>query len=77
MAENIITEKNKKRRRCLSSEQLNKFIDVWRNYVQELRKVRKNNHVIKEMQKELKEVGIDLDPKEIRTRINNLTKRLR
>lgn len=68
----------KKHRKLLSSAETLCLIDVWRGRIDELRGRRKNVHVMQDMARQLKdEFGIDLSAEEIRTRIHNLTKRVR
>ncbi|XP_058456355.1 uncharacterized protein LOC131433778 [Malaya genurostris] len=67
----------KKRGKILSSVEINKVIDVWRENVAALRGTCKNSHIYAKMCKELECYGILLTPNELRTRINNLSRKYR
>lgn len=69
-------DKTFKKRKLLSQKETAIFIEVWRSKISELRGSRKNNHILKEMVADLSKNGIFLSVEEVRTRINNLTKRL-
>lgn len=62
----------RKKRKFIDTGQ---FIDVWAEFAVQLRKVRKNSHVMAEMQQELLrrfEIKCTID--EVRTKMNNLLK---
>ncbi|XP_044248847.1 uncharacterized protein [Drosophila takahashii] len=51
------------------------LIDVWQENVEQLRSNRKNVHIYMEMAQSMMEAGFDIDYKDVRTKIENLTKR--
>ncbi|XP_070854802.1 uncharacterized protein [Drosophila suzukii] len=53
------------------------LIDIWQENIEELRGARKNVHIYMEMAQTLMEAGFDVSYKDVRTKIENLTKMYR
>ncbi|XP_070855249.1 uncharacterized protein [Drosophila suzukii] len=53
------------------------LIDIWQENIEELRGARKNVHIYMEMAQTLMEAGFDVSCKDVRTKIENLTKKYR
>jgi len=53
------------------------LIDIWQENIEELRGARKNVHIYMEMAQTLMEAGFDVSYKDVRTKIENLTKKYR
>ncbi|XP_015042392.2 uncharacterized protein [Drosophila pseudoobscura] len=53
------------------------LIDLWQEKIEDLRGPRKNSHVYMEMAESMKEAGIELGWGEIRTKLENMTKKYR
>ncbi|XP_044315303.1 uncharacterized protein LOC123037682 [Drosophila rhopaloa] len=51
------------------------LIDIWQENIDQLRGVRKNVHVYMEMAQSLMEAGFDVSYKDVRTKIENMTKK--
>ncbi|XP_001656239.2 uncharacterized protein LOC110675840 [Aedes aegypti] len=67
----------KKPLKVLSSDEINRVIDVWSENVDALRKTCKNSHIYLKMCEQLRSYGIRLTPTELRNRIHNLSRRYR
>ncbi|XP_041451311.1 myb/SANT-like DNA-binding domain-containing protein 1 isoform X2 [Drosophila obscura] len=61
-----------------TTEMENLLIDLWQEKIDDLRGVRKNSHVYMEMAQTMKEgCGLDVGWTEVRTKVENLTKKHR
>jgi len=53
------------------------MIDIWKENLEQLRGALKNFHIYMEMAQTLMEAGFDVSYKDVRTKIENLTKKYR
>ena len=75
--ETPITKKNKTRK-IWSDNDTNIFIDIWRDFIGDFRKAKRNGHIMIEMAKRLENDGqIKVNPSEVLNKLNNLTRRYR
>ncbi|XP_033232353.1 uncharacterized protein [Drosophila pseudoobscura] len=51
--------------------------DIWQDKIEDLRGPRKNSHVYMEIAESMKEAGLELGWGEIRTKLENMTKKYR
>lgn len=70
-------ENKNKNRKIWSEGETHIFIDIWGENIENLRKAKRNGHIMVEMVCKLAELNINVNTTEVLNKINNLTKRYR
>ncbi|XP_070069203.1 uncharacterized protein [Drosophila takahashii] len=53
------------------------LVDLWQDSIAELRGPRKNSHIYLEMAQSMKEAGFNISFRDVRTKLENMTKKYR